>query len=227
MMNKDTVFELLLTEMPAVPYDAAGFVADGVTKFYLLDFDGVLNAFLNRGTLPKSHYDPKCRAKVRNPDYDPDNVPARTVDREPKSFDIMWSNDLVDDLNKLFADNSAQVVFLTTWRGYMSTMVDLLGLKSARPFYYLPWGTDTHRFDHHLKIAAAMDFFGKPFPSDDVKVHWGDDVLFLNSGFDADDVLFANLKFDNLHTVAPNPRAGYSRKDIADVAAFMNGDING
>lgn len=225
-MNTNTITKLS-PELDKVPYSAANFVADGVRKFYVLDFDGVINPY-SHNTLPKGYYNPNNSVRIANPNYEADKAEVlrtRAHVRVAKSFVIRWSSDLIDDLNDLFADPTAQVIFLTTWRGDMATIVDSLGMKAARPFYFLPWGSASDFYNHFHKIDAAVDFFTYgDFDPTDVYVHWADDVLFKKSILADTDDFFGTLLFDNVFMLAPNDKTGYSRDEIVAVKTFMNGD---
>ena len=193
---------------------AKSLVNDGVTKFLLLDFDGVFNPEYTKGSFKKAFYSPDNRDRHPNPTYKPKSRPYDPYEaREPKSYLLTWSSDLVRNFSKLASKNDTQVVWVTTWRAHMDDVATRLSFTAKRGMFYLPWGNDG--YDHFDKVPAVLDFLSDL--SDDTRVVWVDDVSFnpyVNSKVDTLDA--------NVLTVSPNSRYGVSRDEFAKVENFLS-----
>lgn len=165
--------------MREVPYSAEGFVADGVKKFVVLDFDGVLNTFYRCGTFKKIYYVDQKVENHPNPFYT-----NSRVNQEPKSYELQWSPRLVKDLNELLDADDVQLLWLTTWREHMQKVVERLHIVSRREQFYIPWDnyyyanlfSGSHLSPQFGKINGMEDFLGTDLPAG-VRVVWADDVL--------------------------------------------------
>lgn len=193
---------------------AMSLVNDGVTKFLLLDFDGVFNPYYTNGTFKKAFYSPDNKSRHPNPAYKPKTRFYNPFTRrEPSSYVLTWSSDLVANFSKLASKHDTQVVWVTTWRAHMDDVATRLSFTSKRGMFYLPWGNDS--YDHFDKVPAVLDFLSDV--SSDTRAVWVDDVIFNSHVDSLVDDLDANVL-----TVSPNSLYGVSRNEFVKVEKFLS-----
>lgn len=162
----------------AVPGTVTDFTNDGVRLFLVFDFDGVFNAMYRSGTFAKQYFNPTHKEFHPNPHYNKHNRKRYVNGRlsgEPKSYELAWSNELVQNVNELTARDDVQLLWLTTWRGHMDDVSERLGFAPKREAFYLPWGTSDTSTHHLDKVDAFVDFFENV--DDSVGVVWADDYV--------------------------------------------------
>ena len=213
-----------MSVLNAVVGKALDYVNDGVKLFLVIDFDGVINVFYHSGKFKKEFYSPTHNERHPNPHYDP-NEKHRHGGwyygelKEPKTFKLVWSDELVKDINKLAASPDVQVVYLTTWREHMGDVIDRLGLTSSREPVYLPWGDGLT--DHSLKVAAFKEFFAGVNSGDNkAGVVWADDVVLNVSNDWYEDFTDGILDNSDRLLVAPFDWYGISRAEMDEMSDF-------
>lgn len=220
-MVKDLKRVLIMDRLTGTADD---FVKDGVKLFLVYDFDGVFNVMRRNGTFKKTFYNPTHKEHHPNPHYDDFRKKFLNGDRrytkEPKSYELMWSEELVNDSNKLSARDDVQVLWLTTWRHHMKDVSDRLGFTYARSPLSFVWGVDDLDSDHFAKIDAFEAFF-KDFHNDSVGVVWADDVVHKSADFVYKDVeKVSGLTDENLLLLCPDDWYGISRSGWDSVKTF-------
>lgn len=196
------------------------YVNDGVQTFLVYDFDGVFNVMYRSGTFKKNYYNPTDRFHYPNPHY---VLLKREGLRTAKKYEIVWSSELVDDVNTLAADDSVQVVWLTTWRKYSLDVAKDMGFSFNRPPVYLPWGPTEVSSDHSKKLTAFTKYFADFSKDDGVKTAWLDDVVLRDSELVYEKVAVDSaMTSDNLLLIAPDERYGLSRDEMAVMRDFLN-----
>lgn len=223
--------------MKATEGSAKDYKEDGVKLFLVLDYDGVLNPSYASGTYGKAYFNPRSNDRVPNPDYKKEirrwgeyHDPYKY--REPKSYPIQWSKELIQNFNNLLKDSSIQVVWLTTWRDSMETIVYRLNMKASREMVYLPWGTGPgQKYNQRFKSSALTEFMAgvnSDEDSDSARMIWVDDRLFdPNEGIDSDTPQLAVGESNSL-LISPNEMYGISRAEwtlISDFAHNFNPNV--
>lgn len=200
---------------------ANDFVNDGVNLFLVYDFDGVFNSMNRSGTFKKTFYNPSHRQKHPNPHYDKlQEKFAASHRKTPKSYELSWSDELINDSNKISNRDDVQVLWLTTWRQHMKDVSDRLGFSYARNPLYVEWGVDEYSPNHFVKIDGFLDFF-KDFNNDSVGVVWADDVVHKSADFVYKDVKkVSGLTDKNLLLLCPDEWYGISRSEWDSVKTF-------
>lgn len=200
---------------------AEDYVKDGVKLFLVYDFDGVFNAMYRNGTFKKTFYNPSHRQRHPNPHYDKlQEKFAASHRKTPKSYELSWSEELINDSNKLSNRDDVQVLWLTTWRHHMKDVSDRLGFEYARSPLSFVWGVDEYSSDHFAKIDAFEAFF-KNFNNDSVGVVWADDVVHKSADFVYKDVeKVSGLTDENLLLLCPDGQYGISRSEWDSVKTF-------
>lgn len=207
---------------------ASELVADGVKLFHIHDYDGVWNSMYRNGKFPKQYFNSDKRIHYPNPHYTP-RVRNTWVDpyapKEPKSFELAWSNELVQNFNKVAADSRVQLVILSTWREQLGGVLDRMNIKTAREPLYLPWsGRQMH--DQFYKARALRYFLWEvnkgSVPEDpNAYMVWLDDVVLHKSRPSYRDGLPApEFTPSNSLLIAPNENYGISRAEWAEIAEF-------
>lgn len=232
IMPVTTVSQQVLKPAPSL----GSLLDTGVTKFLYLDFDGVINSFRRSGTFKKEFFSPDNRRFHPNPTYVENSRP-----REPQKYELQWSTEMIDKLSVLLGNEDTQLIWLTTWRQYMASVVKRIGLTSTREQFYLPWG-DIHQDDHYKKIGAFMGYttpssvnphsnYSHPLqalleppvtpitPNLEWRAVWVDDVLFPLGGY----AKKHNLGFPdkNLLLISPDERYGISREELKTIEGFL------
>jgi len=213
-----------------VKFTVDKYMSDGVKLFLFYDFDGVFNAMYRSGTFKKDYYNLTHKENHPNPHYNP-KAPkfvngVKVLNKEPKSYPLAWSKDLVEASNDLTNNDSVQVVWLTTWRGHMKDVSDRLGFTYSRNPVYLPWGNNELSSDHFSKIDAFLDYF-KGFKNDSVGVAWVDDVVHKNADLVRREVFdVSSFTDDNLLLLCPNDWYGLSRDDMNLLNNFSSKFVN-
>lgn len=206
------------TNAVARPYRE--YVNDGVRTFLVYDFDGVFNVMYRSGTFKKNFYNPTDRFHYPNPHYD---LLLREGLRTAKKYEIVWSSELVEDVNTLAADDSVQVMWLTTWRKYSLNVAEDMGFSFNRPPVYLPWGPTEFSSDHFKKLTAFIKYFADFSKNDGMKTVWIDDVVLKDSELVYEKVAaHSAMTSDDLLLVAPDEKYGVSRDEMNDVRNFLN-----
>lgn len=221
--------------MNSVRGNAADYVKDGVRVFLVLDFDGVFNSFYTCGTFGKSFFNPDVRIRIPNANYNShssrrelETYAGRRHSKEPKTYALQWSSEIVKNFNKLLKDPRIQVVWLTTWREDMGDVVYRMGLKSKREMVYLPWGAGSkNKGDQAWKSIALSDFMAgvnTGSKSDEPGAHlvWVEDYVLDKSRLDWRNDLPAP-EFDDTTSllIAPNEDYGISREEFAAIESFV------
>lgn len=218
--------------MDSVTGKASDYVADGVKLFLVYDFDGVFNVMSHGGTFKKSFYNPDRNERHPNPHYD-EKAPRRRTSfslwdnggiaepREPKTYEISWSTELIKDSNEISNRDDVQVIWLTTWRKHMDAVVDRLNFQSSREMLYLPWGDGHSAENHFLKVDAFQSFFryvndGSNSPASAI---WVDDVVLDVSDEVSKSFLKGNFE-DKGFTVCPDYNYGISREQMMNMKKF-------
>lgn len=221
-----------MVTMKAVAGSASDYKRDGVDLFLVLDYDGVFNPTYTSGTYGKRYFNPDVSDRVPNPDYKPEvrkwgeyRDPYRY--REPKSYALQWSKELVGNFNKLLKDPSTMVVWLTTWREEMGTVTYRMGLKAHREMVYLPWGDKPGaKYDQKHKSPALTAFLAGVNADEDNKparMIWVDDKVLdpKAEGFGRDTPPLA-LGDGNSLLIAPNEMYGISREEWTLISDFAH-----
>lgn len=188
-----------------------------VDKFLVMDFDGVFNVDRPTGTFPKQFYNAKRKGLVANPDYDKFQFKSL---RLPKNYEMNFSEELVNDFNVLANDSETVVVWLTTWRGDMDSVVPVLGFESYNEMSFLKWGESDSSVSHFHKVEAMVEFMEMLKSSgSNYRVVWADDVVLAD---DFKHPLLSNVVSDeNVLTFAPNPKYGLSKDDLSNIREFL------
>lgn len=203
----------------------------GINKFYLLDYDGVLSPY-GRNTLGKDFYNPDVIRRVPNFNYEADRRLPKTH-REPKSYLDSFSTELAADLRPLFADPSALVIFVSTWRAW--TPVGDFKLDAANTPFFLPWGYGPADNDHSRKVGAVANFLAPAWDAPGVKLVWADDIVLSDSarvrGNDdpvaKSDYMFRHFSSpDDVLLLAPDSKTGLSRADVDKLYDFAGMERN-
>lgn len=221
-----------MVTMKAAERKASDYKRDGVELFLVLDYDGVFNPTYTSGTYGKGYFSPNARDRVPNADYKAEIRRWGTyVDpyryREPKSYAIQWSKELVGNFNQLLKDHRVQAVWLTTWRGEMGTVTYRMGLKAEREMVYLPWGDKPGtKYDQKHKSPALTGFLAGVNADEDnepARMIWIDDKVLdpKAEGFGRDVPPLA-LGDGNSLLIAPNEMYGISREEWALISGFAH-----
>lgn len=211
---------------------ASDYKRDGVDLFLVLDFDGVFNPDYASGTYGKAYFNPTRRDRVPNADYKKEIlIPGSYRDpyryREPKSYGIQWSKELVENFNKLLKDSRTQAVWLTTWRAEMGFAVDRMGLKSRREMVYLPWsGPAGAKNNQKYKSPALTAFLAGVNADEDnspARMIWADDEVLnpKSQGYGREAPTLAIGEANSL-LIAPNPMYGISREEWEAISSFAH-----
>jgi hypothetical protein len=215
--------------MKAVEGAAKDYKEDGVDLFLVLDYDGVLNPSYTSGTYGKAYFMPDNRDRVPNADYKREvrrwgeyHDPYRY--REPKSYAIQWSKELVGNFNQLLKDSRILVVWLTTWRAEMETVTYRLNMRAKREMVYLPWGTGPgEKYNQRFKSSALTRFMAGVNADEEsapARMIWTDDRLFdPTEGIDSDTPTLP-LGDGNSLLVSPNEMYGISRAEWSLISDF-------
>ena len=212
---------------------AAFYVRSGVRTFLLLDFDGVINILQRTGLNERDLSTLFPVEKVENhPNPFYDEAANAALDRhdpfvriEPTHYALGWSGEMVAGLSTLALRDDVQVIWLTTWREHMLDVCARIGLISARPMVYLPWGQvkDSPQWE---KIDAAVTYFTAvndtvPY-GENVKVAWVDDQVIVSETI-RENPLGDDLSFEQQCLIGPDPSSGLNRAEMADLTAFVGG----
>jgi hypothetical protein len=195
--------------MRAVSKSVDEFLSDGVELFVVEDFDGVVNTFYRNGTMPKRFFADQTR---------------RYSSAAGIKYLLQFSRELVENLNKLYEDSRVQVLFLTTWRGHMQSVVDVLERTFAREPLFMNWGSDDDQFDQTKKYEAFNNFFhSEKFYESSAKAIWVDDYVLSPQGLrDAGRV--SPFDYDEFYskvlTIAPCEDFGISRENWAEIEEY-------
>jgi hypothetical protein len=199
-------------------------VDDGVSTFLLWDFDGVLNPFHITGTYPKAFYNPRKRFRAANPHYDPKRSWGRN--KEPKSYPVIYSEELMQDVSELHSDPTVQPLLVTTWRSSAIALLEEMGVASERSLFALPWGDDDQDYKQFKKVAAVRNYFaplvGHPQVAS-LKLVWVDDEVLNPEAYRVLSPL-EGTPFDDSNSllVCPEGKWGLSRADMAQMRAFVS-----
>lgn len=151
------------------------------------DYDGVFNPlnFEDRwvgegvpSTLDYVFRDPKKWELVELPvsastHYPPDREDE--ADHEGRTYAVRWSSELVDAVNTLVSSSGMQVVWLTTWRQDVETLVPMMGLEVGT--VWLPWRSNGSGVQTVGKAQALMEFLEvlKETHGQEMRYIWVDD----------------------------------------------------
>jgi len=188
-----------------------------VDKFLVMDFDGVFNVDRPTGTFPKQFYNAKQKGLVANPDYDKFQFKSL---RLPKNYEMNFSAELVNDFNVLANDSETAVLWLTTWRGDMDSVVPVLDFESYNEMSFLKWGSSNVSANHFHKVDAMVEFM-KMLKNAKSEYHvvWADDVV-LADNF-KHPLLNDVVSDERVLTFAPNPKYGLSKDDLVKMKDFL------
>ena len=157
------------------------------TPVVFFDYDGVFNPlnvvdqWVGEGepsTLDYVFRDPKKWEVVELPvdgstHYNPDCTGE--ADHEDRTYVVKWSSELVEELNWLVSSSKVQVVWLTTWRQDVNTLVPLMGLETG--VTWLPWrksGAGVQTVGKAQALAEFLDVF-KTVHGQEARYVWVDD----------------------------------------------------
>lgn len=132
----------------------------GTNKILFLDFDGVLNAFHRTGTYPKEYYDATERFHTPNPHYNPRLRRTPRYDA-PERFEIAYSPELVEGLNRLLADPTLQLIWVTTWNQHIGEPSKRMEIKTRNPEVFLQWGLSEDDQNQDRKIPALNAYIDR------------------------------------------------------------------
>jgi hypothetical protein len=216
-----------MREMKATPFSAKEFVKDGVELFVVFDFDGVFNPFTWDRKYGKLYFTPDCHLpEYPNPDWEASSRYG-SGSKEPKSYRVQWSSELILNLNKLLSDKRIQIIILSTWRQHMAGLVDRLHIRSKRTIYYLPWGgSGEHRDDQFYKAIALRNFMDGVNESSNGSITnagllWVDDHVLSDARLGYRDGM-PSPEFDenNSLLIAPNEWYGINRMEWDRILEF-------
>lgn len=221
--NSDNVFD-------PIPYNVNECIEKGFNRFIFLDFDGVFNSLFRCGKIGKEYYAIDNRIRYSNPFWMKNIGRVRSLGdsdyrrKEPKTFEIWWSNELVEEINEIIIKPDTLVVWLTAWFGHSKDIVEYIGVKNDNPMFYLPWGNNKNFSPQDEKIDAIQSFFQD---LDEeyrglVKVVWVDDQV-LTAEVQKQEPLRDFVK--NVLYVGPDGDYGISRDDMQRIKDFLLDDV--
>lgn len=219
--------------------DLAG---DGVKLLFLIDFDGVINIIKNQSvkyyptgddglfeeleeSINYNYYQVDNIKDVINVHYTP---PLAWLDNPvPRSFSIRWSNEMIEDLNKVCSSPSVQVISLTTWRQWMREPCELMGFKPAREVLTLQWGSDNPTsklyYKQYYKGKALKEWLSQGTVSEQMSMVWVDDSILrtehLAYRHGLPEPFFEQ---DNSLLIAPMESHGISRHEMKAIKDFVS-----
>lgn len=148
---------MTLLTLPPNNKSVSEYLNSGIDRLLFLDFDGVLNAFHRTGTYPKEYYDATERFYTPNPYYDPRMRRTPLYDA-PERFEIAYSPELITDLNRVLAEPTVQLIWVSTWNQYIAEPSDKMGVTSHNPEVFLPWDASEDHQNQDKKIPALNTY---------------------------------------------------------------------
>jgi len=188
----------------------------GVRAFLVLDFDGVLNSFYRRGTFPDAMFWPVEQTAV----------PATLPDGEYE-FVLQYAPELIERLNGLLADESVQLVWLTSWQVQIRRVERALGISPGRRGIVLTYPVGPYD-NQSGKGEGLRAFQDGALPG--ARVAWVDDDFLAEWRGPVADTVAAALptqRAEDVLTVCPNPDYGLSRAQWDAVEAWLRGEVAG
>lgn len=211
-----------LLQLPPNTKTLSEYHQSGIDKLLFLDFDGVLNAFYRSGTFPKEYFDATKRFHTPNPYYDP-KLRKRPNYREPKKFEIVYSQELVENLNKLLEKPSLQLIWVSTWNKHIAEPSRRMGITAYNPPVFFQWDEPENTQKQSRKVLVLNQYIGESNSGarEEVRAAYIDDTTLLPNVLKK----FSPKPLEELSNsllIRPDASYGISREQFEELEKFFS-----
>lgn len=191
----------------------------GVTRFLLLDFDGVVNQ-TPLDFVDSSVFEANADLFLPDGSFSARPSPLGPGAYPPPEYPVTFSTELIAQLNNLLSRDDMQLVWVSTWGDSLRGVSKTLGIQAARKPIVL---------NYPRKMADYDSLWGKPTGvagftrgiAPDVKVAWADDVV-VPYVLRTNSVPVRSVDDEFTLFLSPNPDFGLSRSDVQLLKEFFD-----
>lgn len=197
----------------------------GVEVLVVLDFDGVVNRDAHTLDLDSQYYPGDRQGTGDTWRLGPGLARQET----PRTWPLVWSSELIEDLNVLLSDTRVRLLWLTTWTEDILPVERTLGLAPQVPSLVLNY---SKKFSDHVgsvsKQRVLRSFLEDAHGGNPPAVAWVDDVATedLQHNEILQNEVFGPVPPPRRLVITPREDFGLSRPQVKTLRTFVEAHLS-